>query len=148
MLRYRHDGQFIMIKQSKIEELIESYERYNNPVKISFNEYVKTESKNNPNFFRSLFDQDLEQDFDRSLTDEQQEEFEDFLENEVLTYDVVFDSDTSSNEKGFKSSFQNCLDYIEMNNGTNESYFEDYKGGIVSIVCNETGTTVYEEEVR
>ena len=33
-------------------------------------------------------------------------------------------------------------------NGTNEGYFEDYKGGIVSIVCNETGEEVYSERVK
>lgn len=124
--------------------MIENYESANNPADISFKEYVERESQNDPNFFRFLF----EDDFDFSLTDEQREEFEEFLEKEVITYDVVFNDDTSSNEKGFKSSFQDCLDYIEMNNGTNESYFESYKGGVVSIVCNETGTTVYEDEVK
>lgn len=37
--------------------------------------------------------------------------------------------------------------YGNAHNGTNESYFADYKGGTVSIVCNETGETIYEEEV-
>lgn len=137
-----------MIKDIKKEKLIENYESANNPADISFKEYVERESQNDPNFFRFLFEEEFEDDFDFSLTDEQREEFEEFLEKEVITYDVVFDDDTSSNEKGFKSSFQDCLDYIEMNNGTNESYFESYKGGIVSIVCNETGTTVYEDEVK
>lgn len=137
-----------MIKDIKKEKLIENYESANNPADISFKEYVERESQNDPNFFRFLFEEEFEDDFDFSLTDEQREEFEEFLEKEVITYDVVFDDDTSSNEKGFKSSFQDCLDYIEMNNGTNESYFESYKGGVVSIVCNETGTTVYEDEVK
>ena len=137
-----------MIKESKKQVLIENYESANNPADVSFKEYIETESKNDPNFFRFLFEESFDSDFDFSLSCEQKEEFEDFLSTAVLTYDVVFDDDTSSNEKGFKSSFQDCLDYIEMNNGTNESYFEDYKGGIVSIVCNETGTTVYEEEVK
>ena len=63
------------------------------------------------------------------------------------TFDVVFQSDDSSNSKGFNATRQYCEDYIRMYNGTNESYFEDYKGGTVQIVCNETEEVVYEEEV-
>lgn len=65
------------------------------------------------------------------------------------TYDVVFDGDTSSNAKGFRETYQYCRDYIKANNGTDESYFADYKGGVVSIVCNEEETGgVHEEVVR
>lgn len=68
-----------------------------------------------------------------------------------LTYDVVFNNDCNSNNKGFSgegATYKYCRGYIESYNGTDESYFADYQGGIVSIVCNETGETVYEEEVR
>ena len=64
------------------------------------------------------------------------------------TYDVVFNDATDSNSKGFKESLEYCKDYIKTHNGSNYSYFADYKGGIVSVVCNETEETVYEEEVR
>lgn len=64
------------------------------------------------------------------------------------TYDVVFNDDNSSNEKGWKQTKGYCLDYIKAYNGTDESYFEDYKGGIVQIVCNETGEVVFEDYVR
>lgn len=64
------------------------------------------------------------------------------------TYDIHFNDEYDSNNKGMHESFDYCLNYIKCNNGTNTSYFEDYKGGIVSIVCNETGETVYSEEVR
>lgn len=67
---------------------------------------------------------------------------------EWRSYDVVFQSDDSSNSKGFDSTFDYCKDYIRMYNGTNESYFEDYKCGTVQIVCNETGEVVYKEEVK
>lgn len=67
---------------------------------------------------------------------------------DLYTYDVVFNDDTDSNSKGFKESKQYCMDYIEEHNGTDWSYFEDYKGGTVSVVCNETGETVYEEIVK
>lgn len=40
------------------------------------------------------------------------------------------------------------MDYIRSYNGTSESYFADYKGDTVSIVCNETGETVYETVVK
>lgn len=65
----------------------------------------------------------------------------------MKTYDVIFQDDTSSNEKGFSLSKQECIDYIKMYNGTNESYFEDYKGGVVEVVCNETGESVYQENI-
>lgn len=64
------------------------------------------------------------------------------------SYDVIFNDDTSSNEKGWKETKEYCLNYIEEYNGTDESYFEDYKGGIVQIVCNETGQVVFEDRVR
>ena len=63
------------------------------------------------------------------------------------TYNVVFNDDTNSNDKGFHI-LQYCKDYIKENNGTNESYFEDYKGGTVSIVCNETDETVFEVKAK
>ena len=64
------------------------------------------------------------------------------------TYDVFFNDDNDTNAKGFEESKEYCKDYIATWNGTNTSYFEDYKGGIVSVVCNETGETIYEEEVK
>lgn len=65
-----------------------------------------------------------------------------------LTYDIYFNDDCDSNNKGMSESLEYCKEYIRENNGTDHSYFADYKGGMVSIVCNETGETVYEEEVR
>ncbi len=64
-----------------------------------------------------------------------------------LSYNVVFNDDNSSNDKGFVQTLDYCKNYIATYNGTNESYFADYKGGIVQIVCNETEEVVYEEEV-
>ena len=68
---------------------------------------------------------------------------------DTRTYDIHFNDSEDSNSKGFVgASYDYCKSYIESNNGTNESYFVDYKGGIVSIVCNETGETVYAEDIR
>ena len=64
------------------------------------------------------------------------------------TYDVHFNDSTSSNSKGFEASIEEVKFYIKRYNGTTESYFADYKGGVVSVVCNQTGETVYEEEIR
>ena len=58
------------------------------------------------------------------------------------TYDIFFNDSEHSNNKGFKYSLKDAKDYIKTYNGTNESYFEDYKGGTVSIVCNETGEEI------
>lgn len=66
----------------------------------------------------------------------------------LATYDVVFDDADGSNAKGWHTTINECFDYIKKYNGTNESYFEDYKGGIVSIRCHETEETIYEEVVR
>jgi hypothetical protein len=65
----------------------------------------------------------------------------------MRTYDVHFNDEKTSNSKGFRMTFENAKDYIASTNGTASSYFADYKGGEVSIVCNETGETVHEEEV-
>lgn len=66
----------------------------------------------------------------------------------MKTYDVIFNDDKHSNSKGFKESRRFCMDYISRKNGTSDSYFYDYKGGIVSIVCNESGNTVYEMVIK
>ncbi len=70
------------------------------------------------------------------------------LEPIDMTYDIHFNDEQDSNSKGFKYSLEDAKAYIKAYNGTNESYFEDYKGGTVSVVCNETSKTVYEELVR
>lgn len=63
-------------------------------------------------------------------------------------FDVVFNDDCDSNCKGFNESYENCLEYIKTYNGTNESYFSDYKGGVVSIVNNDTEECVYSEDIK
>ena len=68
--------------------------------------------------------------------------------NKNLTYDVIFNDNENSNNKGFAQTLEYCKNYINTYNGTNESYFADYKGGIVQVVCNETEQIVYEEEIK
>lgn len=66
----------------------------------------------------------------------------------ILTYDVYFDDDESSANKGFEQTFNECKAYIERYNGADEYYFEDFKSGVVSIRCNETGEVVYQEDIK
>jgi len=66
----------------------------------------------------------------------------------MKTYDIHFNDETDSNNKGFEYNREDAIDYITSNNGTNNSYFEDYKGGHASVVCNETGETIYTELIR
>ena len=70
------------------------------------------------------------------------------VEELPFTYDVCFNDDTDSNSKGWEQTYDYCLSYIRMYNGTNESYFKDYKGGVVSIYCNETEEEVYQEIIK
>jgi hypothetical protein len=65
----------------------------------------------------------------------------------MKTYNVVFHDDQDSNDKGFKYSKEDAIGYVDSYNGTNESYFEDYKGGTVQVVCNETEEVVHETEI-
>ena len=66
----------------------------------------------------------------------------------MKTYDIHFNDDQNSNNKGWAATYEECLNYIKKYNGTDESYFSDYKGGVVSIYCNETEEEVYQEPIR
>lgn len=65
----------------------------------------------------------------------------------MRTYDVHFNNSENSNSKGFKKDIRACVLYIREHNSTNDSYFADYKGGTVSIVCNDTGRIIYSEDI-
>ena len=68
--------------------------------------------------------------------------------NNSYRFDVMFNNETSSNSRGWSESYEYCLDYIKQYNGTDESYFEDYKGGIVSIYDINDEVDVYEEAIK
>ena len=59
--------------------------------------------------------------------------------------DVVFNNNTDSNNKGFNTSFDECMTWI--NNNSNSSYFTDYAGGTISIIDNETGDELFSKEI-
>ena len=134
--------------RSNLRELL--VESYNSVVQsATFREWVLMESENDPNFFNLAFDADFEQDFDASLSDDQRTEWEEYVNNlEELTYNVVFNDESSSNDKGFELSMDEALDWIKANESDETSYFNAYKGGTVSIVCNETGRTVFSQNIR
>ena len=83
----------------------------------------------------------------KKIENEPKFEYYDFVITNC-TYDVHFDDENDSNCKGWAVSFAECKDYIDAYNGTNESYFADYKGGTVSIYCQELDETVYETEIK
>ena len=83
----------------------------------------------------------------KKIENEPKFEYYDFVITNC-TYDVHFDDENNSNCKGWAISLAECKDYIDAYNGTNESYFADYKGGTVSIYCNELDETVYEIEIK
>lgn len=70
------------------------------------------------------------------------------MTTKTTTYDVHFNNDKNSSSKGFSESLEFCEDYIAAYNGTDFSYFEDYKGGYVSIVETESGDVVSEYEIK
>jgi hypothetical protein len=65
----------------------------------------------------------------------------------MKTFDIVFNDNNNSNNEGFKSTLEYCKNYIEMHNGSNYSYFKDYKTGTVQIICNQTKEIVYQTEI-
>lgn len=66
----------------------------------------------------------------------------------MKTYDVHFNSSSESNNKGFKLTQEECEGWIEANKNDKSTYFGDYVGGTVSVVCNETGEEVFSEEIK
>lgn len=66
----------------------------------------------------------------------------------MKTYDVHFNDSNDSSNKGFSLSIEECRNWIDDNKNDKSTYFGDYVGGMVSIVCNETGEQVYSEEIR
>lgn len=65
----------------------------------------------------------------------------------MKTYDVYFNDENNSNNEGFSSSYEDCMGWIDLNRHDKSTYFGDYRGGTVSIICNETGEEVYTEVI-
>ena len=168
LIMYRYIRGYEDLKKKGVE--IKSVETYNNEFYIIYmkdreGEIIKTELGNNViqhflDTFKTSYSEivlDKELNFNTVITDYELYNMHikqvEYAKNDILkaiperTYDVIFNDDTDSNSKGFESSFDYCKNYILSFNGSNHSYFADYKGGVVQVVCNETGEVVYEEEV-
>lgn len=93
--------------------------------------------------------EDSEMEHDHEIFDDfdQAKAFYDSLAENKLPeafddYNIIFSDDQDSSDKGFSQTLDYCRNYIKTYAGTNESYFADYKGGVVSIVNNKTGQVV------
>lgn len=69
-------------KNYKVQVLTENYNNYieNVDSNITLHEYVEREAESDPDFFRWLFDDSYLDDFDLGLSDEQREEYREFIE--------------------------------------------------------------------
>lgn len=68
-----------MIKDYKKAAIKENYNQYEGKNEMSFKDYVIRESENDPRFFAFLFDKEFDADFDFSLSDEQKQEFNEYI---------------------------------------------------------------------
>lgn len=69
---------------------------------------------------------------------------------EDKSYDIVYKCPSKTKGFGIKASLYYCETYIKVNPGipSEKQGFKNFKGVItVSIICNETGDVVYEEEI-
>ncbi|WP_333615925.1 hypothetical protein [Bacteroides pyogenes] len=66
----------------------------------------------------------------------------------MKTYDVIFNDSSTSNSKNIHGTIEECMSWIKKNRNDKSTYFGDYTAGTVSIVCEQTGDTVYEEEIK
>lgn len=66
--------------------------------------------------------------------------------NGKQSYDIFFWNDNHIEGKGFLDSYEGCLNYIN-NFGDDDELFEQFQGGVVQIVCNETAEVVHEEPI-
>jgi len=69
------------------------------------------------------------------------------IEVELMTYDIIFNDDNNSNNMGFTESIEYCKNYINTHNGSNHSYFANYKGGTVQVRCQQTEEIVFETSI-
>lgn len=65
----------------------------------------------------------------------------------MKTYDIYFNDSENSSNKGFSLTKEEAISYAERLLVTGDSYVSDYKGGVISVECNETGDTVWERAI-
>ena len=91
---------------------------------MSFAEYVRLESENDPNFFRFFFNEEFENDFDLDLTQEQEEEFKNYLKTLLVEAGWFY--------KGFPEKIYKTKEEAEFdaysdfaNDASSEDYFDE-----------------------
>lgn len=63
----------------------------------------------------------------------------------ILTYDVFFHDDMSTENKGFKMTLEDAMSYVD----TLAPYqYKGYEGGIAYVRCNETEEVVYKVDIK
>lgn len=69
------------------------------------------------------------------------------METDTKTYTVVFKDGIKKTDLGLRASLAYCEEYIHKNNRDHNIHdlflFQLYKGGTVTIMCNETGEDYY-----
>lgn len=90
----------------------------------SFADYVKAESENDPNFFRFFFNEEFENDFDLDLTQEQEEEFKNYLKNLFVETGWFYKGFPEKNYKTKEDAeFDAYSDFA--NDSSSEDYFDE-----------------------
>ena len=69
----------LQILNERLSEANQGLEDSANSNGYTLKEYIESEADSDPNFFRFLFSEDFDNDFDLSLTDNQREEYNEFL---------------------------------------------------------------------
>ena len=69
----------LQILNERLSEANQGLEDSANSNDYTLKEYIESEADSDPNFFRFLFSADFDNDFDMSLTDNQREEYKEFL---------------------------------------------------------------------
>lgn len=64
--------------------------------------------------------------------------------NALFTYDVFFDREMHINNKGFKCSIDEAIEYVDT---LAPFQYEGYEGGMAMVICNETEEVVYKVDL-
>lgn len=65
--------------------------------------------------------------------------------NALFTYDVFFHDDMSTENKGFKTTLEYAMSYVD----TLAPYqYKGYEGGVAYVRCNETEEVVYKVDLQ
>lgn len=105
----------------------------------SLYDYIESTSQSDPNFFRWLFDEDFENDFDSSMTDEQKQEFTDWLQSirakELLEKWIVVQ---------FPDADEDAIRVTRRENFVNMNFCDAYGNYGKKVECYDAGCYSFE----